>query len=228
MRDRQATVLVLESGTRAGPWSCKSLRHGGYRVVGATTAGAGRSAERYCDAVVELPLLELSISRYLERLGAVCDELDVAAVFPCDHEGATQLLSTQPALARAVPIAPDQAQYAALCDKTGLDGTAATLGVDRPGTWVIDTVELTELPTLPCIVKPGATQTLVSNRVVHRSAVLAATEAELQAAVRDVVGATGSAVVEERIVGRHWRIHFAASAAGFRGVPVTTVRSYPR
>lgn len=225
----QGTVLVLQVGNRSGPWACRSLAQGGFRVVGAHEAGrlAGRS--RYCKAPIRTPSAVVSPDLFLEHVESICRRYAVDAVLPNDDEGITQLLATKlPRPADAVLVGPTADQYLQVCDKSNLHGTASAAGLDAPqaihvsgagqdGAW----------PPLPSIVKPRTTQTQVAGALIQRSAIVVTTPAEREAAVAEICAATGGAVVEERIVGRAWRTHFVTDGSHTATVPVITVRSSP-
>lgn len=222
-------MLVLQVGNRSGPWACRSLARAGFRVVGAHEAGriAGRS--RYCRAPVRTPSAVVSPDLFLEHVESICRRHGVDAVLPNDDEGITQLLASElPRPGDAVLVGPTAEQYAQVCDKANLHETARAAGLDAPpAAHLRDAREPVEWPPLPSIVKPRTTQTQVAGALIRRSAIVVSTPAEREAAVAEILAATGGAVVEERVVGRAWRTHFVTDGSRTATVPVITVRSSP-
>ncbi len=53
------------------------------------------------------------------------------------------------------------------------------------------------------------------------------TAEERERAIAAALVHSREAVVQERIVGRQWRVHFAHDGETFTWVPVATVRTYP-
>jgi predicted ATP-grasp superfamily ATP-dependent carboligase len=176
-----------------------------------------------------VPPLEESVTDFISGVGEICNRVGAAALLPNDHEGVTQIFASRPALGGAVVVAPTVAQYEAVCNKHGLTATAVRAGVDRPASVLLDASSADGLPlTLPCIVKPDTTDTEVNDEVVHHPAVMVETQPELHRAVENLIASTGTAMIEEFIVGRPWRVHFVAGETTFACVPVLTLRSYPR
>ncbi|HSP72151.1 MAG TPA: ATP-grasp domain-containing protein [Gaiellaceae bacterium] len=229
MREARLTVLVLPSSTRSAPWACRSLSRAGFRVVGANHEPGrlvGRSlyclTPRRCRSPLDDP------GAFVDDLRQLCARERVGAVLPLD-EAATQLLTYHGGLLDGIAVcAPTVEQFDAVCDKVRLARTAAGVGIGSPSHTVVsgDTLE-GEWPPLPCIVKPACTSTLTSHRIVYRTASVAYTAEERDALVREMVAATGSALVEERVLGRAWRVHFVRGRHGFRSRTIETLRSCP-
>ena len=224
------TVVVVEAPGRAGMWACRSLRRAGFRVVG--TAGSTRglaTAARECDAVAPVPSPQDDGEGFLDGLAEAVEAEGASAVMQTDNEGATELLTRFSGRTKAVVVGPDARQFSALCDKAILPSTLAAVGLASPITVVVGPDgETDDLPPLPCVVKPASAGTGAGARHVHHLAVVVHDEEELAARIRELIDATGSAVVQERIVGTPWRIHFVASRTGFASLPVQTRLSQPR
>jgi carbamoyl-phosphate synthase large subunit len=226
---KRRAVLVLQVEHRSGPWACRSLSHAGYFVIGAARRGAGAVKSRHCDLLVEVAPPASAPSDFLHDVERLCAEHDVVAVTANDGEGVTQMLATQAwNRGSTVFVGPSAVQYDAVCDKANLYGTATAAGLATPlSTAVTREGAGAAFPPLPSIVKPRVTQTSTGQRLVSRRAVLVETEAEREEAVESMVGDTGGAVVEERIVGPAWRTHFVTDGQRMAYVPVQTVRSSP-
>jgi predicted ATP-grasp superfamily ATP-dependent carboligase len=125
-------------------------------------------------------------------------------------------------------IGPDRVQYDRLCDKAGLEETAAAVGASTPASVFVDSDGPSgEWPSLPNIVKPRASATPTAGGVVFEMATLVRTVAERDASVTRLVAATGGALVQEQVVGPAYRGHFVRTAGGLHFLTVSTVRRYP-
>lgn len=225
----RGTVLVLQAGNRSGPWACRSLARAGFRVVGAHDAGRVAGRSRYCRAPIRTASAFAAADDFLDDVERICRMFAVDAVLSNDDEGITQLLAGHPdRLAGAVFVGPTAEQYERVCDKGRLHATARAAGLDTPLAVTVESPDAdVDWPPLPSVVKPRTTQTQVAGTLVRRSAIVVATPGERAAAVAEICRATGSAIVEERIVGASWRAHFVGDGSDVAIVPVTTVRSSP-
>jgi hypothetical protein len=77
------------------------------------------------------------------------------------------------------------------------------------------------------MVKPRAPGMVSAGGLVTQKPVLATNWRERDAAVRDLVDSLGEAVVEERIRGEAWRVHFVRTRDGIATLTLRSVRSYP-
>jgi carbamoyl-phosphate synthase large subunit len=223
------TIVVVEAPGRAGTWACRSLRRAGFRIVG--TAGSARSAKAAlpeCDVVKVVPSPQDDGPGFLDRLAEAVEEEGASAVMQTDNEGATELLTRFFGRTRAAVVGPDAQQFSELCDKAILPDTLRAAGLDTPGTVVVGRDGAADLPPVPCIVKPASAGTGSGDRHVHHIAAVAHDVGERDELVRELVEVTGSAVVQERVVGTPWRIHFVASRTAFVSLPVQTRLSHPR
>lgn len=225
------TVLVADVGGRAGRWAARSLRRAGYRVVG--TAGDLRSANAggglYCHAVRAVPAPTRDSEGFLAALFAAAADEGADVILPTDDEGGTHLLAGARDRTAAAIVGPDERQFGLLCDKAALVETAAAAGLEGPRSVLVDRAGTHgELPPLPCIVKPVAAGTGVGETNSDQKAVLAHDEREREARIQELLDTVGSALVQERVVGRAWRVHFVAGPGAFASLPVVTRRSFPR
>ncbi len=222
------TVIVVEAEGRAGAWACRSLGRAGFRVVGtAGSASAARAARSSCDAVRLVPSPQVDGAGFVQGLVETIELEAAAAVMQSDNEAATELLTTFAGRTPAVVVGPDANQFSALCDKSILPHTLLATGLDTPVTVVAGPDQAAELPP-PCVIKPASAGTGSGGRHVHQAAVVAHNEQERDELVRSLVDATGSAIVQEQIVGTPWRIHFVAGRSAFIALPVQTRLSNPR
>jgi biotin carboxylase len=225
----RGTVLVLQVGNRSGPWACRSLARAGFRVVGTHERGRVAGRSRYCATPLRTASAVEAPEAFLADIERICREHAVDAVLSNDDEGITQLLAAEGhRLGTAVFVGPTREQYDRVCDKARLRETARAAGLDAPeGATVDSTGATTSWPPLPSVVKPRTTQTQVAGELIRRSAIVVTTPEEREAAVQEICSVTGSAIVEERIVGTAWRAHFVGDGSEVAIVPVTTVRSSP-
>jgi carbamoyl-phosphate synthase large subunit len=223
------TIVVVEAEGRAGAWACRSLVRAGFRVVGtAGSASAARAARIWCDAVALVPSPQADGAGFVDGLVETIELEGAGAVMQTDNEAATELLTAFTGRTPAVVVGPDAAQFAALCDKSILPQTLLAAGLDTPYTVVAGPGRTDDLPPPPCVIKPASAGTGSGQRHVSQAAVVAHDEKERDELVRDLVAATGSAIVQERIVGTPWRIHFVAGRSAFVALPVQTRLSNPR
>lgn len=223
-------VLVLQSGARPGPWTCRSLATAGHVVVAAHDGCSGglSGASRWAPRPLRSPSPENDAPGYVDWLRRVVEAREIDAVIPAT-EGVTHLIADMADLGGARRAGPDRRVYRALCDKDGLAETAQAAGVGVPRGVVVDADGAhAPLPEPPCIVKPVASSTPHAGRVVYAPAVSAAGAAERDAAVERIVAATGAAIVQEVVRGRRWRLHVARGHSRMVGVAWRTVRSHPR
>ena len=225
------TIVVAEAEGRAGLWACRSLVRAGFRVVAtAGTAAAVRVVARTsCAAVRLVPRPQSDGAAFLAGIAEAIESEGAAAVMQSDNEAATELLTRFAGRSAVLVVGPDARQFAALCDKSILPETLRAARLDSPATAVVGADgPAAELPPAPCIVKPVSAGTGSGVRHVHQLARLAGDDRERDELVRELVRATGSAIVQERLSGAAWRIHFVASRSAFAALPVQTLRSYPR
>ncbi len=223
------TVVVIEAEGRAGAWACRSLARAGFRVVGtAGSASGARAVRTCCDAVALVPSPQADGAGFVDGLVETIELEGAAAVMQTDNEAATELLTTFTGRTPAVVVGPDAVQFAALCEKSILPQTLLATGLDTPLTVVAGPDRTRDLPPPPCVIKPDSAGTGSGERHVHQAAVVAHDERERDEIVRELVDATGSAIVQEQIVGTRWRVHFIASRSAFVALPVQTRLSNPR
>ena len=223
-------MLALQVGNRPGPRICRSLGEAGFKVVATHEPGRFRGHSRYHPAPIRTPSPELSPDLFLESVEAICRKHGVDAVVPGDDERALRLLATRlPSPGGAVLVGPTTEQFNLVCDKGNLHDTARAAGLDTPRAAYVglaDTGE-PEWPPLPSVVKPRFAPAEGRGVPLRRSAWSVSTPAERDSAVALVHAAEVDALVEERIVGRAWRIHFVTDGRRTFAIPVVTVRSFP-
>jgi predicted ATP-grasp superfamily ATP-dependent carboligase len=220
---RSPCVLVLWVGRRPGPWTCRSLSCGGYRVLAAHPEGAPLGRSRYAPRPLRYPSPADRPDEFLAFVSDACRRHGVDAVLPLDEDIVKLLAERPPDLADARISGPDLRQYEALCDKARLGETAAAAGVGRPRWADLDEAERAGWPPLPSVVKPRASSSWgegASPPTVVR------TEEERAEAIRSLDG--GGAVVEELIEGPQWTVHCACGPGLFVGAVARVARTYPR
>lgn len=226
----EESILVLPAGLRAGPWACRSLAAGGYRVVAAHERGDSPliARTRHADRFLYYPSPSHRPNDFLEWIETVCREDSVAAVLPLSESTLHLLVSSLPEPGSALLIGPTSEQYDQVCDKEGLIATARSVGVETPpGTIVDESARGGEWPPLPSIVKPRASATPTSSGVVYQPAKLVETTAERERAVAALLEASGGALVQEVVRGERFRVHFVRHRGGLVASAQKTVRSFP-
>ncbi len=226
----RARVLALQVGNRPGPRICRSLEAAGFTVVGTHEPGRFRGRSRYCPSPLRTPSPELSPDLFLEAVERICRTHGIDAVLPGDDERSTRLLVTRlPRPGGAVVVGPDAEQYNLVCDKGNLHDTARAAGLDTPRAATVGLSDRGEpdWPPLPSVVKPRWAPAEGRGIPLRRSAVSVSTPAERDAAVALIHAAEIDALIEERIVGKAWRIHFVTDGRQTFAIPVITVRSFP-
>jgi predicted ATP-grasp superfamily ATP-dependent carboligase len=158
----------------------------------------------------------------------ICRRESVTAVLPLSESALYVLLAREADLGGATFVGPTLEQYERLCDKDALAVAAAEAGVTTPRSVVVGPAgPAEELPPLPCIVKPVHSSTAAATGIAHRTAVVADTAEARERAVARLVEAAGEALVQERIAGPQWRVHFVSYDGGLATRTWLTVRSYP-
>lgn len=226
MTDSSATVLVIGTDFKAGPWAVRSLRDAGFQCVGAHARGrlaGGRS--RWCARPLRHPDPARDPLAFLAWVGETAERIGAAAVLATTEES-TQLLALHGGhLGGARFVGPTAAQYRTLCDKGALGGTAAAAGVDHPVQIAIDAdTERGDLP-VPAVVKARD-----SGEAVDRlgRAIICMTARQRDDAIQRMFAAGGRPLVQELLVGRRWNFHGVALVDGVHGFATEVVREYPR
>ena len=220
------TVVVAPSDFRAGPWACRSLARGGYRVVGAHQEGrlaGGRSLA--CPRPRRYPSPLDAPADFVERLREIVRAEGATAVLPTS-EDVVRVLAENAADLGAVIVGPTREQYRRLCDKGALAAAAAEAGVDHPGTVVVGAGgPQGPMPPLPCVVKPR-----ISGEELHGAAVAVTcrTAAERDAAIGALVEAGRDALVQELLDGPRWFAHSVGVGDDFRFLAFEAFADYPR
>lgn len=224
----RATILCLQVGTRTGPWSCRSLTHADFRVVGAHEPGRFAGRSRYCRSPLRTPPPERSPDEFLHAVDEICTTQRIDAVLPGDDERVTQLLATRlPRPGGAVVVGPTAEQYTKVCDKGNLHESARQAGLDTPRAVIVGSTGAEgEWPPLPSVVKPRK-MPVDPGGGLKRSVFAVETATERDAAIATLRATAGDVIVEEQIRGRFWRLHFVTDGAEFASVPVVTLRSFP-
>jgi hypothetical protein len=221
-------VLVLQTNVRCGPAACRSLARAGFRVVAGHEDGRwGRT--RHADVALTYPRLAEDPDGVLEAVESFCRRRGVACVLPL-NEGVLHLLVERlPAPGGAVLSGPTHEQYEGLCDKAGLARTAAAAGVwSPPGVVVGAGGPDGGWPALPSVVKPVTSATPGAEGVVYRAAAVVRTAAEREEALRLALETCERALVQERVVGPGWRVHFVRGERGLATLAHRTLRTFPR
>ena len=225
-RSQGPTVLVAPSDFRAGPWACRSLASGGYRVVGAHTEGRGTGGRSLaCPRPRRYPSPLGDPEGFVERVRELVREESVAAILPASEDVVRVLADHHDSLG-AVLVSPDRDQYRRLCDKAELGATAIAAGVGHPVTAAVGPQGADgPLPPLPCVVKPR-----VSGEDMHGVAVALTvrTEAERDAAVGALLEEGRDALVQELLDGPRWFGHSVGLGDDFRFLAFRALADYPR
>lgn len=223
---REPGVLVVPTDFRAGPWACRSLSRGGYRVVGAQVGGrlaGGRSLA--CPRPLRHPPALGNPSGFVEALREMVRKHSIAAVLPTSEDVVRVLARAAPDLG-AVIVGPDAAQYGSLCDKGALALAAAEAGVDHPASQVVGAGGAQgEAPPLPCVVKPR-----ISGEEAHGVAVASTvrTAQERDAAVAALLEQGRDALVQQLLGGPRWFVHSTGLGDRFRFMAFRAIADYPR
>ena len=228
--DSKATVLVVDTGLRSGPWACRSLTRAGYRVLAGNQHERSSLAGRCNHAlrVFRYPSPWRRPDEFLETVEAVCRRERVAAVLPLSETTVHLLARDLPRPAEAVVVGPTYAQYEQICDKGALRELAARAAVGVPEEVVVTRDGRNgEWPRLPSIVKPRTSATPTAGRVLYRTATVVRTPTERDSVTRALVDETGAAVVQEEIRGYRWLVEFVRGRRGLAALPRLVVRSYP-
>lgn len=219
-------VLVAPSEFRAGPWACRSLAAGGYRVIGAHTEGRGAGGRSLaCPRPRRYPSPSDDPGAFVEAIRAMARDEGVSAILPAS-EDVVRILADQHDSLGAVLVSPDREQYRRLCDKSELGATAAAAGVRHPVSATIGPGGADgPLPPLPCVVKPR-----VSGEDMHGVAVALTvrTEAERDAAVGALLAEGRDALVQELLDGPRWFGHSVGLGDHFRFIAFRAFADYPR
>jgi predicted ATP-grasp superfamily ATP-dependent carboligase len=225
-------VLVLQCGSRPGPWACRSLAAAGHAVVAAHDgrSGGATGVSRAALRPLRSPSPQDDPDGYATWLEATVREWGIDVVLPVT-EATTNLIAERfdGRIAGARSTGPDRAVYRALCAKDGLAETGARAGVLTPGGVVVRGAGTgAALPPAPCVVKPVTSATPTGAGVVYRAATIAPDAAARDRLVREIAAVTGAVIVQPVVRGRRWRLHFVRSSAGFAAIAWRTVRSSPR
>src|SRR5262245_49711136 len=225
-------VMVLQCGSRPGPWTCRSLAAAGYDLVAAHDgrSGGATGVSRAAPRPLRSPSPQDDPDAYAAWLETIVSEHAIDVVVPVT-EATTNLMAERfdACVAGALSTAPGRAVYRALCAKDGLEATGARAGVLTPGGVVVrGEVNGTPLPLAPCVVKPVTSATPTGAGVVYRSAAIAPDAAARDRLVREMTAATGAVIVQPIVTGRRWRVHFVRARTGFVATAMHTVSSSPR
>jgi hypothetical protein len=222
-----ATVLVLQAHLRPAPWVCRSLHAQGHRVV----AGSDRRlvGVQLARCIEGRRLISSTSERaFVDEVAAAvrADEIDV--VLPLTESALARLLTEADAdVARRV-AGPTLEQYRLVSDKSRLAEIAARAGsATLPGAIVDARGPIGPLPDGPVVVKPLSSVTRLEGRTVYIRPRLAEHPSEVDRAVRDVLAATGSALVQPFVDGPRWHVHLWRSATAAGGLAARVMRSWP-
>ena len=218
------TVLVLGTAQWSAQSTAFSLARSGFRVVGAWGGGRLAGRTRYCDKLCRIPP-PAQLPEFSAAVEAICQREEVAAVMPLTDELSSALLATRSPGSTWVIAGPDATAFARLCDKSGLQETAARAGVMAPPSAVVTPAGAQgPLPALPAYVKVFTTANtgMPSGRPVRVS-----DQGELEVTVRRLVESGASVLVQEEIQGRQWRFHFARCRGRIAHLGAQTLADYP-
>jgi hypothetical protein len=154
------------------------------------------------------------------------DEIDV--VLPLTESALARLLAEADADVAEKVAGPTLEQYRLVSDKSRLRELADSAGSGSlPGVIVDARGPRGPLPEGPAVVKPLSSVTRLEGRTVYIRPRMAGHPSELDRALRDVLAATGSALVQPFIDGPRWHVHLWRSAAGEGGLAARVTRSWP-
>jgi carbamoyl-phosphate synthase large subunit len=216
-------VLVVGMGAWAGQPTARSLARAGFRVVGAAVPGrlAGRS--RYCVQRYAVPPA-VERDAFVERIEQICARERVDVVLPLTDETLGALVFAQKT-GDWVVAGPSPEEFDRFCDKTGLIETAAAAGVESPASVVVDGDGASgPLPSMPAYVK------VVSGPDVGRPVPRPVRVDDTNECEREVARLTalGEVVlIQEEVVGRQLRFHFARRHDEIAHLSARTIANYP-
>jgi hypothetical protein len=225
--ESRATVLVLQAHLRPAPWVCRSLHAQGHQVV----AGSDRRlvGVQLARCIHERRLIaSTSEPSFVEDVARAVRELGADVVLPLTESALARLLGEADEGLLARVAGPTPAQYAAVSDKARLAELAARAGSGRlPGVTVDAWGAHGPLPEGPVVVKPLSSVTRLGGRTVYIRPALARDPAERDAALAEVLAATGRALVQPFLDGPRWHVHVWRSRHGEGGLASRVVRSWP-
>ncbi|HTI35360.1 MAG TPA: ATP-grasp domain-containing protein, partial [Miltoncostaea sp.] len=223
---REEAVLVVGSELRAGPRAIRSLKRAGYRVLGAHVRDPFGGRSLACPRPLRHPCLDGDPAEFAEWLAGTVRRYGVVAVLGANEDAARSIARSPEALGDAVRVGPDEAQYAALCDKWRLARTARAADVPHPATVLIGPGTTPDDIALPAIVKPresgeGVEQVALKAEIVR-------TREELETVLSLLARHRAEAVAQELVSGPRWSIHGVSTRDGLVAVATRVVRDYPR
>jgi hypothetical protein len=224
---RGARVLVLQAHLRPAPWVCRSLHAGGHRVI----AGSDRRlvGVQLARCIEGRRLISSTSERsFVDEVSAAVREDDIDVILPLTESALARLLAEADADVAARVAGPTLDQYRLVSDKSRLGELAARAGsATLPGVIVDARGPIGALPDGPVVVKPLSSVTRLEGRTVYIRPRVAEHPSEVDRAVRDVLAATGSALVQPFVHGPRWHAHLWRSAAAEGGLAARVTRSWP-
>jgi predicted ATP-grasp superfamily ATP-dependent carboligase len=222
-------VLIPRLGWRSGPWACRSLRRAGFEVITGEDEGRVSNRTRFSSELVRHPPVSEDPERFVDWAIDISKRRRLAAVLPLDDEVVHLLSGHFPTEAsNTALVGPTPDQYRRLCDKAALAEIGSRAGfIQPPQVLVLDAAQTTGLPALPNMVKPRTPGMASADGLVTVKPILVSTEEERSRAIGDLVARVGEALVEGRVEGIPWRVHFVRTRTGIATLNLRTVRSYP-
>jgi predicted ATP-grasp superfamily ATP-dependent carboligase len=217
------TVLLLGTGQRAAQAAARSLGRAGFQVHGGSDGGRLYGRTRYCTHACRIP--PPSVEGFDSALRELVERSEIDAILPLSDEHLGALLMRPDVSSDAVVVGPTRRSFERLGDKVGLLTTSAAVGVQSPPSVVVQPGEaIGELPGLPAYVKVASS---VYAGIPAGRPLRVTSRSECVDAV-EMLRRGGSAVlVQEEVLGRHWRFHFARDGRSLASVAAVQLADYP-
>jgi predicted ATP-grasp superfamily ATP-dependent carboligase len=221
-------TVFVQHGWRAGWWACRSLASAGFRVIGGQDESSVANHSRFCSRLVRYPSPAEQPAEFLRAVERICEENDVEVVLPLTDEVVDLLATSLPRPGGAVVVGPTAEQFRRLADKSTVAELAQEAGFAYPyGVVVGPEGPRGEWPPIPSVVKPRITGIEAAKGLDDRAPALVRSKQERDAAVSTLVETVGEALVEERLQGDAWRVHFVRGPERTVTLTLRVIRSYP-
>jgi len=197
--------VLVTGGDHTGPLAAvRALRAAGYEPwVGATSRRAYAARSRAAAGTIVLPYSGSEPAAFCERLGGALGQLGLAVVIPGTEEDLIAISRSPNAMLRSAAGLPGLDVVLRITDKTALYRQAAELGLQVPGTKVIDRDGIVEVSAaeFPLIVKPiRSARALAGGDLIRTDARLITSRDQLRSLIDDLED--GGWLVQSQLGGR--------------------------
>jgi hypothetical protein len=222
-----ARVLVLQAHLRPAPWVCRSLHAQGHRVVaGSDRRLVGVQLARCIEG--RRMISSTSERSFVDEVTSAVREGGIDVILPLTESALARLLAEADADVAERVAGPTLEQYRVVSDKSRLRELAERAGsASLPGVIVDAHGPRGPLPEGPVVIKPLSSVTRLEGRTVYIRPRMAEHPSEVDRAVRDVLAASGAALIQPFIDGPRWHVHLWRSIAGEGGLAARVTRSWP-